>query len=406
MSGIPLRWARRNRQTGLVAGRHVWGLAAIALVVLASCGHTITPADSRSHSTSTPARSQGTSTPAGALPHFSDWRAVYTGPDGRAHVVTLDGKIDLAGPVLPDLTSYGLNVTNAGVGPDGKLLAYGADYLNLVDLTEQTPPRSVSVYGGVNDLIWSPDGSKLYSYVGRGQFSYVSVPSGQATNVTPGSGIADEVGWIDNSHLAAVSYQGASFVTDGNGDQIPTSATLDSVDVTTDQVRTIATIQGGGPTTFQFVVSPDGTQALFFDATFRDLPFTPQVALVNLANGTVTPLPTIAEATGADFSRVAWRPGTDTLAVSSDVATSGPPKTWLIDLGADTTLQIAPTGFPVGWAPDNGPLVLSSGWQSGIGLGPYTLHAVTCTTGSAQCSSTTLTGQAMTFTFLGFIRNP
>jgi hypothetical protein len=402
MVGIRSRWARRNRQTGLIAGRRVWGLAAIALVVLAGCGNSTIPAVSQGHSTATPARSQGTSTPAGALPHFSDWRAVYMGPDGRAHIVTLDGKIDLAGPVLPDLTSYGLNVTNAGVEPDGKLLAYGADNLNLVDLTGRTPPRSLPVYGG-GDLIWSPDGSKLYSYVGGGQFSFVSVPSGQATNVAPGSDIADEVGWIDNTHLAAVSYQGASFVTDGYGDTLPTSAKLDSFDITTDKSRTIATIQGGGPTTFQFIVSPDGTQALYFDATFRDLPFTPQVALISLATGTVTPLPTIAEATGADFSRVEWRPGTDTLAVSSSL--TGPMKTWLIDVGADTVTHIVPTGFPVGWVPDNGPLVLSSGWQSGIGQGPYTLRAVTCT-GGARCNSTTLTEQAMTFTFLGFMRSP
>jgi hypothetical protein len=405
MAGIRSPWARGNRQTGLVAGRRVWGLAAIALVVLAGCGHSTIPADSQGHGTATPARSQGTSTPAGALPHFSDWRAVYLGPDGRAHIATLDGKIDLAGPILPDLTSYGLNVTNAGVGPDGKLLAYGADYLNLVDLTGRTPPRSVPVYGGVNDLIWSPHGNKLYSYLGGGQFSYVSLPSGQATNVAPGQGVADEVGWIDDTHLAAVSYQGAGFVTDSNGDQIPTSATLDSVDITTDQVRTLATIQGGGPTTFQFVVSPDGTQALYFDATFRDVPFTPQAALINLATGNVTPLSTIAQTTGADFSRVAWRPGTDTLAVSSDTSTSGPLKTWLIDVRADTATQIVPTGFPMGWAPANGPLVLSSDWQSEIGRGPYTLHAVSCT-GGARCSSTTLTEQAMTFTFLGFMRNP
>jgi hypothetical protein len=403
MAGISFRWARWNRQTGLIAGRRVWGLGALSLLVLAGCGQTITPASLQGHSISTPTRSQSTSTPAGTLPHFSDWRAVYLGPDGKAHIVTLDGKVDLAGPALPDLTSNGLHVAGAGVGPDGKLLTYGADYLNLIDLTGRTPPRSLPVYGG-GDLIWSPDGSKLYSYVGGGQFSYVSVPSGQATNVAPGSGIADEVGWIDNTHLAAVSYQGAGFVTDGYGDTLPTSAKLDSFDIIADQSRTIATIQGGGPTTFQFVVSPDGTQVLYFDATFRDLPFTPQVALINLATGNVTPLPTIAEATGADFSRVAWRPGSDTLAVSSSL--SGPMKTWLIDVGSDTATHIVPTGFPVGWSPDNGPLVLSSDWQSAIGLGPYSLHAVTCTTGSPQCSSTTLTGQAMTFAFLGFVRNP
>jgi hypothetical protein len=60
----------------------------------------------------------------------------------------------------------------------------------------------------------------------------------------------------------------------------------------------------------------------------------------------------------------------------------------------------------MGWAPDNGPLVLSSGWQSKIGQGPYTLSVVTCASG-IQCSGgTTLTQKAMTFPLLGFMRNP
>ncbi len=59
----------------------------------------------------------------------------------------------------------------------------------------------------------------------------------------------------------------------------------------------------------------------------------------------------------------------------------------------------------MGWAPNNGPLVLSWGWQTGVGQGPYTLTAVTCVS-SAQCSTATLTKNAMTFTFLGFVHNP
>lgn len=398
MTGIRAQWARRNRQTRLVGSRHraTWGIVIVALLVLAGCAQSTTPASSHT---------QGHNTSSSALPHFSDWRAVYLAPDGRAHIVSLDGKSDLAGPALPDLTSNGLVVSSAGVGPNGKLLAYGATALDLVDLTGRTPPRTVSVYGGVNNLIWSPDGTKLYSYLGGGQFSLVSLPTGQATNVTPGQGVVGEVGWIDTTHLAAVSDQGASFVTDSSGDRFATSTELASVDVTTDQVRTIATFQGVGPTAFDFAVSPSGTQALYFDAPFRAFPFTPQVALVNLTTGNVTPLPTIAQTTGASFSAIAWRPGTDTLAVSTGFTENGDLKTWLIDVGADTASKIAPTGYPLGWAPDNGPLILSSGWQSSIGLGPYTLSAVTCASG-VQCSGATLTEHAMTFAFLGFVRNP
>jgi Tol biopolymer transport system component len=396
---------RRLQDNRLVAVASVAVL--IATLAVAGCGQT-TPTSTGSsgtHTVATPASSQGGSTSPGVLPHFSDWRAVYLAPDGRTHIVTLDGKSDLSGPALPDLTSSGLIISSAGVGPDGKLLAYGTGDLDLVDLTGHTPPRSVTVSSGVNGLVWSPDGSKLYSYGGGGQFAYISLPSGHATNVTPGQGIADEVGWIDNTHLAATSFQGASYVTDSEGDSIPTSVTLDAVDLATDQVSAIATVQSNGPT-FNFVVSPDGTQALYFNETFRDAPFTPQAAVINLSTGTVTPLPTIAETTGADFSAVAWRPGTQTLAVSTSYIENGNLKTWLIDVGADTATQIASTGYPVGWAPDNGPLVLSSGWQSKIGQGPYTLSAVTCA-GATQCSgSATLTEKAMTFAFLGFMHNP
>lgn len=387
-------WEYGIRQTRLLGRRGALVIAGAILLAVAGCANSTASAQSR-----------GNNPISGELPHFSDWRAAYLAPDGRAHVVTLDGKTVLAGPALPDLTSYGLSVTSAGVAPDGKLLAYGAVDLNLVDLTGRMPPRSVSVYGGVNGLVWSPDETKLFSYVGGGNFLYVTLSTGQQTNVTPGHGIGGEEGWIDNTHLAAVSNQGAGYGTDAEGDKIPTSTELDLLDVTNGQVHTIATIQGGGPTGFQFVISPDGTQALYYDSRVRDLSFTPQTALINLTTGNVTLLPAIAQATGADFSSVSWRPGTDTLAVSTGFTENGDLKTWLIDVGADTATQIGPTGYTMGWAPNSGPLVLSSGWQSGIGLGPYTLTAVTCASG-AQCSATTLTKNAMTFTFLGFVRNP
>ncbi len=165
------------------------------------------------------------------------------------------------------------------------------------------------------------------------------------------------------------------------------------------------TMQGSGPADHRFVISPDGRQALYFDASFQDTPFTPQAALINLATGKVAPLPAIAETLSASLGPVVWRPGTDTLAVASGYTANGNPKTWLINVGADTATPIASAGYPMGWAPDNGPLVLSSVYGSSVGQGPYTLSAVTCTS-TLQCSSTTLTERAMTFDFLGFMRNP
>ena len=399
-----VRWAQGNRLAGLLGRVRTALVVTTCLLIVSGCTSGTTSLRSRGPSASPTAPPVATATP-GALPQFSDWRAAYLAPDGHAHIVTLDGKTDLVGPFLPDLTSNGLSVTSAGVGPDGKTLAYAAPELDLVDLTGQAPPSSVQVHSAFNGILWSPDQKKLYSYVGGGQFYYLTLATGQATTVTPGPDVTGEEGWIDNTHIAAVSYQGASYGTDGEGDKIPTSAKLVSINITSDQTRAIATIDGGKPTVFQFVTSPDGAQALYYDSQFRDLTFTPKVGVINLATGLVTPLPTIAQATGAGFSMISWRPGTNTIAVSTGYTENGDLRTWLLDVKADTATSIGSLGHPMGWAPNNGPLVVSSGWQSETGLGPYTLTAVTCANG-APCSTATLTRNAMTFAFLGFVHNP
>ncbi|HEX9036649.1 MAG TPA: hypothetical protein VF808_06610 [Ktedonobacterales bacterium] len=74
-------------------------------------------------------------------------------------------------------------------------------------------------------------------------------------------------------------------------------------------------------------------------------------------------------------------------------------------MAADTATPIDAPGTVMAWAADNGPLVVSSGYQSQVGGGPYTLWALTCAPDS-RCSATKLTAQAMTFDFLGFVRNP
>lgn len=390
-----------NAALGMNERWHILVGSFLCLLLLSSCASQATSTNMTPTAGVTP--TAGLHYTPGILPHFSDWRAAYLGPDGHAHVVTLDGKTNLIGAPLPDLSSNGLNISSAGIGADGKTFAYAPTSLNLVDITGQTPPRAINVYGGVYNIVWSPDSSKMYSWSGPDSIMYVTLADGKATTVTPGHGIRGEVGWIDNTHLAAVSY--ANYLTDNHGNQNATTATLDSFDITTNQVRVIATIHDGSGVIFNFIISPDGSQALYYndpDNQFEGGPFTPTVALINLASGHITWLSRITAATGGQFSGLAWRPGSDTIAVSNGGSIV---KTWLLDVAADTATQIPPTGNPVGWAPDNGPLVLSSGWQTGIGLGQYTLTAVTCASG-AQCTDVTLTKDAMTFPFLGFAHNP
>ena len=75
------------------------------------------------------------------------------------------------------------------------------------------------------------------------------------------------------------------------------------------------------------------------------------MALINLVTGHVTPLPDIAQAIGADFSRVAWRLGTNTVAVSTGYTENGNVQTWLLDVKADTAMSIGSLGHPMGWVP-------------------------------------------------------
>ena len=78
-----------------------------------------------------------TGTPSDALPTFSDWRAAYVSSDGHLQVITFDGKTDLIGPALPNLTPAGLNFPTAGFAPNGHVLAYDANGITIVDVATQ-----------------------------------------------------------------------------------------------------------------------------------------------------------------------------------------------------------------------------------------------------------------------------
>lgn len=369
------------------------------LLALAGCASTQAATVPQQHGSTPPITGQ--------LPHFTDWRGAYLASDGKVHVVTLDGKTDLIGPSLPGLTSNALAFANAGVASDGRTLAYAAPELNLVDVTGHSSPYTIKANGGFYNLMWSPDGTRLLSYDAPGKFVYLTLSTGQATALNPGQGIVDYIGWIDSTHIATVSYQGASYVQDAQGNQAPTSAHLDSVDITNGQIRTIATVAGPG-TQFQFAISPDGSQALYYDAKWRDFAFSPQVALIDLATGNVTSLLNVSQTTGASFTSVAWRPGGEQVAVTTQVGDTRDGKVWILDAGHDSARDIASGECALAWTPDGSTLALSNasnGPNAVIGEGPDKLDFARFN-GTSQPQLITVTDQAESFPFIGFVRNP
>jgi hypothetical protein len=75
--------------------------------------------------------------------------------------------------------------------------------------------------------------------------------------------------------------------------------------------------------------------------------------------------------------------------------------TWTLDIAHDTATKTPIPGFPVAWAPANGPVITSSGHEVVDGLGPYTIRAALP---SASAAALTLTTTAMTFPALGLVR--
>ncbi len=360
---------------------------------------------SSSERTSHIVQHNATTQPNDALPRFSDWRAAYLGSDGRIHAVSLDGKIDVTGSILPDLTSPDLDFASGGFSPDGHLLAYDATALDIVNVAETHPSiQSSSTFA--RGLFWSADSQTIALDVGQGGIDIFNVRDDVAQPIPgePSNVVGDLLGWIDKTHLAVTDIQNQVLVTQPNGDQYATSVGVASLDITTGHVQVIATISSPGLGDWFFNISPDGQNILFSNRTFRDYPYTPLVDEINVATGVVTPLPGITQATGSGYTTAAWQPGTDRVAVSTGFGVNGDLQTWLLTLGQDRAQKLPGTGYVGGWAPGSNTLVLTTGQQITIGSGPFTLMALNVSaTGQAQ-TLTPLTGSAMTFPFLGFVR--
>lgn len=350
----------------------------------------------------TPPTMAPTATPALPLflPAFSDWRVAYQAPDGSLHAVSLDGKTDVAGPLLPGEGFNGLSFPSAGVSPDGQFLAYDGDGgLEVLALTQHAK-GTANDHLGAQEMAWSLDGRQLVVGDGEGSLSVVDPTNGQPKPIAKPSGVTlgHLIGWIDNAHLAVEIVNSA------------TAWTFGSLNVSTGGLRTIATVRSAGLGSPRYSLSPDGSTLLFSNAVYRDTAYTPMADMIDTATGAIIPLSQIARINkNSGFTSVAWYPGShNKVAVSTGFTANGDLKSWVLNLRNDTATHVLDGQYVGGWAPNNGPLILTVSSQMPaiqiqIGGGPYTLTAATISL-NGQVSTTVLTNQAMTFPFIGFVR--
>jgi hypothetical protein len=79
----------------------------------------------------------------------------------------------------------------------------------------------------------------------------------------------------------------------------------------------------------------------------------------------------------------------------------------MLNLDDDSAASVALSprvGDVAGWSPDGTTLIFSTGYQLGVGSGPYTISAVSLASGSGAPRVTVLTTAATSFPFIGFVR--
>ncbi len=363
------------------------------------------------------------------LPSFTDWRAAYLGADGHIHAVSLDGKSDLAGALLPNLTSPDLSV-DSSTAPNGKLLIYQGNLFTVLDLTRPLPETpGIRHLLSPPGLLWSPDSTRVAlepepftANSSNEPLAYLTIATHEVTVVPLEPGEQHVLGgkpvaWLDNTHWIIEGGQGATIYpppTPG-GSSYGDTVTICSLDVTNGAVHVIAAIRNQGIGAGFTVVSPDKRTAFFYnipDTQNPGQPYTPLAARIDLTTGEVTYLPTIGQSFGTQLYSFAWRPGTMQLA-----ATTQDGVTKLYDLQQDTITPLAlpstEMGLSVGgwWPGRNDTLLMVGPGADGFpnftagadGSGPYTLAALTLDANN-QTSGRILTQGAMTFLSLGFVR--
>jgi hypothetical protein len=371
----------RRRLMGFVAGIALFAVLGVALF------HDRLPSLlSMSAQGSSTAALQATPPP--PLPAFSDWRVAYIGEDARLHIVSLDGKTDLAGPYVPSRDHLGEAHGGVATAPDGHSLAYPTSLgVVVAHLTPGHVPINI-INGLYFDLSWAPNSDQLA--LGSRAFS-ISLwrPGETAARVVyegPGERV-DPIGWIDEGHLAILI-----------GVNTLTVASLDLANGAVQPLTTFFQEQVGVP---QFTMAPHGRQILLSSCSFHDQPFTHLLGVIDTATGMYHSLGNTLAQTDSCLQNPAFQADTGRLIASQETPGNPVATTWMLDIANDTATRTPVPGFPVAWAPANGPMITSSGHEVVDGLGPYTIRAALP---SASAAALTLTTTAMTFPALGLVR--
>lgn len=363
------------------------------------------------------------------LPAFSDPRVAYIGLDSLLHVVSLDGRMNLAGTPIPLAGFAGEGLWTAGTSPDGRQLAYYEhSQVTTIDAASGVRDAATMREVGDSEISWSP-GQRYLALRGFSDVLCVNVAS-RVTFYTPQDTLAlgkiptldGPYGWIDATHVAIVQFPDRSSTPGTHGLATPapsagTWITLSSLDVATNQVRPIVTLRGYG---YQrtFSVLRGGHWTLYYngqDTQEPITPFTPLAALVDNTTGAVTPLHHLTTLLPQDtIDSLLWRPGTTQAIVAGEFGQGESPYL-LIDALHDTATPIALPGTPEAWSPDGSTLIVASSPQGAnedssewndvgaVGAGPFTLTAVRVGMNGGISSSVTLTTSAMDIPLLGFV---
>ncbi len=327
-------------------------------------------------------------TPPPPLPAFSDWRVAYIGEDDRLRIVSLDGRTDLAGPYVPSRDHLGEAHGGVATAPDGHSLAYPTS-LGVVVARLAPGHVPINVINGLYfDLSWAPNSDQLALGSRGSSISLWRPGETEARVVYERSGErVDPIGWIDEGHLAILI-----------GVNTLTVASLDLASGDVQPLTTFFQEQVGVP---QFTMAPQGRQILLSSCSFHDQPFNHRLGVIDTATGVYHSLDNTRAKTDSCLENPAFQADTGRLIASQETPGNPVATTWMLDIAHDTATRTPIPGFPVAWAPANGPMITSSGHEVVDGLGPYTIRAAHP---SASTATLTLTTTAMTFPALGLVR--
>ncbi len=358
-----------------------------------------------------------------AFPLFDDWRVAYVdGPSGQGDTgqlmaISPTETTPVAGPELLGISpNYSLQPPS--VSPNGRLVAIpNTSGLNIVELTGQHRMFTFPLEASYRSIAWSPDSTMLAVAGATWQgVDLIRVSDGSLTKtpaIAAGT-LSDIIGWVDDTHVVgyfdpAQAGGASATATPPHSDVNPPpgaqTLTLATEDVTSGVVHKVASITSSTMGQSQFVSSPDGKFALYSNRLFRSYPYVPDVRLIDVSTGTVTPLPNIAHAMGSysGFTSIAWQDGTMTVAASTGLRANGDLKTWLLDISHDFAQPLPYQAYAAGWVPAGGPLILTSEQIYVIDGGPYQITAV-ANVSDGHGRATVLTTNAYTFPFVGFVR--